>query len=68
MLDSIGTSRDGMVDEVLDNINAELSNRGTFGGFGVERRQLLICRNVDTVEYVLKDSRKVVGQFKDCSD
>ena len=47
MLDSIGTSRDGMVDEVLDNINAELSNRGTFGGFGVERRQLLICRNVE---------------------
>ena len=45
--EAIRTSMDGMVDEVLDNIIAELGNRGTFGGFGEEMRQLLICRNVE---------------------
>ena len=33
ILEAIRKSQDGMADEVLENIVAELSNRGTFGRF-----------------------------------
>ena len=37
MLEAIRTSQDGMEDEVLGNIIAELRKRGTFGGFSEVR-------------------------------
>ena len=39
MLEAIRESQEGVVDEVSGNIIAELSKRGTFGGFSEERMQ-----------------------------
>ena len=57
-----------MVDEVSGNIVAELRNIGTFGGFSEESMQLVLEGMWNTVDYALKDSRKMAGQLEECSD
>ena len=42
MLEAIRTYQDGMKDEVLGNIIAELRKRGTFGGFVAKRIQSVL--------------------------
>ena len=56
MLEAIRTSQDVMTDEVQGNIVAELSKRGTFGGFSEERIQQQLEVMWNKVEYTLKDS------------
>ena len=55
-LEAIRTSQDGMADEVSGNIIAELSKRGTFGGFSEERMQLVLEVMWNTVDYYFRDS------------
>ena len=55
MLEAIRTSQEGIADEVLGNIVAELRNRGTFGGFNEERIQLLLEGMCIKVDYDLRD-------------
>ena len=68
MLEAISTSKDGMSDEVSENIIAELRKRGTFGGFSEERIQSVLEGMWNKVDYSLKDSRKMAGQLEECSD
>ena len=68
MFDAIRKSQDGMADEVLENIVAELSNRGTFGRFSEEKMQSVLEGMWNKVEYSLKDSRKTADQLEECSD
>ena len=56
-----------MVDELSENIIAELRKSGTFGGFIEERMQFLLERMWDKLEYTLKDSKKSAGQLEECS-
>ena len=55
MLEDNRTSQDGMLDEVSVNINADLRNRGIFGGFSEERMQLLLKGIWNKLEYALKN-------------
>ena len=57
-----------MTDEVSVNIVAELRKRRIFGAFIEERMQLVLEGMWNEVEYALKDSRKMSGQLKECSD
>ena len=68
MLEAIRTSRDGMVDKVLGNIIAESRKRVTFGGLVSRRGSCFFAGMWNRVEYVLKDSKKAVGQLEVCSD
>ena len=68
MLEAIRTYQDGMSDEVLGNIVAELKNRGTFGSFSEERMHLVLVGMCNKVEYALKNSQKMAGQLEECSD
>ena len=47
-----------MVDEVSENIVAELSKRGIFGGFSEQKMYQLHEGMLNTVDYDLKDSQK----------
>ena len=49
------TSQDSMADEVSENIVAELSKIGIFGGFSEERMHQLFEGIWNKVEYDLKD-------------
>ena len=55
MLEDIRIYQDAMADELSRNIVAELSKRGTFGGFKEEKMQLLLEVIWNKVEYTLKD-------------
>ena len=61
MLEVIRIIWEGMVDELLGNIIAELRKRGTFGRFSEERMQLLLEVIWNKVEYSLKDPQKSAG-------
>ena len=63
MLEAIRKYQDGIVDEILGNIVAELRKRGTFGDFSEERMQSLLKGMWNKVKYNLKDSVKVAGQI-----
>ena len=68
MLEAIRIIQDGILDELLGNIIAELRKSRTFGGFIEESMQLLLEEMWDKVEYALKDSKKSAGQLEECSD
>ena len=57
-----------MADEVLENTVEALMKRGTFGVFREEWMQLVLEGMWNTVEYALKDSRKMTDQLEECSD
>ena len=57
-----------MAYEVSGNIVAELSKRGSFGGFSEDRMQSLLEGMWNKVKCDLKDSQKVAGQLEDYSD
>ena len=62
------TYQDGMEDELLGNIFAELRKRGTFGGFSEQRIQLVLEGIWNKVEYALNYSQKVACKLEQCSD
>ena len=63
MLEAIRTPQDGILDEVLGNIVAELKKRRTFGGFREERMKSLLEGTWNKVDCALKDSLKASGQL-----
>ena len=65
MLETIRTSKDGIVDEVSRNIVSELSNRGIFCGFGEEMMQSLIEGICNKLEYTLNYSLQSAGQLEE---
>ena len=68
MLEAIRISQDGMVDEALGNIIAELRNRGTFGDFSKEMMHSLLEGMCNNMGYTLKYLQKSAGQLEYCSD
>ena len=68
MLEAIKIYQDGMADEVLENIVAELKKRGNFGIFNEESMQLLHEGIWDEKQYALKYSQKAAGILKQSYD